>query len=90
MNRILGCAGLIVFLELPFSLNAQYREIPQTPAPQSSHYPGEDRWNENHGEFTAYSDLFRVTPKGGNAVNFVGPGGRIGFNVQPNVASKGR
>lgn len=88
MNRILGCAGLVALLALPLSSNAQYRDPPQAPAPQS-HYPGEGRWNQNHGEFTAYGDLFRVTPKGGNAVNFVGFGGRIGFNVSPNVALEG-
>lgn len=88
MNRILGCAGLVAFLALPLSTIAQYRDPPQAPAPQS-HYPGEGRWNQNHGEFTAYGDLFRVTPKGGNAVNFVGFGGRIGFNVSPNVALEG-
>ena len=88
MNRILGCAGLVALLALPLSTIAQYRDPPQAPAPQS-HYPGEGRWNQNHGEFTAYGDLFRVTPKGGNAVNFVGFGGRIGFNVSPNVALEG-
>jgi hypothetical protein len=88
MNRILGCAGLAALLALPLSINAQYQDPPQAPTPQS-HYPREGRWNENHGEFTAYGDLFRVTPRGGNAVNFVGFGGRIGFNVHPNIALEG-
>jgi opacity protein-like surface antigen len=86
MKRILGCAGLIGLLALPLSINAQYQDPPpQAPAPQYGHY-GEGRWNQNHGEFNAYGDLFRVTPRGGNAVNFVGLGGRIGFNVHPNIA----
>ena len=33
--------------------------------------------------------MFRVTSKGGGAVNFVGFGGRVGFNVNPNVALEG-
>src|SRR5579862_7291721 len=89
MKRIFGSAGLIALLALPISLNAQYQDPPpQAPVPQSTHY-GEGRWNQNHGEFTAYGDLFRVTPKGGNAVNFVGLGGRVGFNVHPNIALEG-
>jgi hypothetical protein len=89
MNRILGCAGLIAFLALPLAINAQDYDPPQSPTPQTAQYPRESRWNENHGEFTAYGDLFRVKPRGGNAVNFVGFGGRIGFNLHPNVALEG-
>lgn len=87
MNRIFGCAGLIALLALPLSLKAQYQ--PSAPAPQSTQYGHESPWNLNHGEIAAYGDLFRVKPKGGNAVNFVGLGGRIGFNVHPNIALEG-
>jgi len=35
----------------------------------------------NHGEVAAYGDYFRVSPSGGSAVNYLGLGGRVGFNV---------
>jgi hypothetical protein len=89
MNRILGCAGLIALLALPLSIQAQSSYPPQSPTSHPVYYPGEGRWNQNHGEFNAYGDLFRVKPNGGNAVNFVGFGGRIGFNIHPNVALEG-
>jgi len=81
MKRILGSAGLIAVLALPLSINAQY---PSSPAPQYGHE--HNRWAENHGEIAVYGDLFRVKPNGGNAVNFLGLGGRVGFNMHPNVA----
>lgn len=81
MKRILGCAGLIAVLALPLSLTAQY---PSAPTPQYGHE--NNRWNENHGEIAVYGDMFRVKPNGGNAVNFLGLGGRVGFNVHPNIA----
>ena len=89
MNRILGRAGLIAFLALPLATNAQDYDPPQAPAPQYPHYSHENRWNQNHVEFSAYGDLFRLKPRGGNAVNFVGLGGRVGFNVHPNIALEG-
>ncbi len=81
MNRILGCAGLIAALAVPFTVNAQDQE----PPPQSGHYGPHEGWNQNHGEIQAYGDLFRVNPKGGSAVNFLGFGGRVGFNVHPDI-----
>lgn len=95
MNRILGSAGLIALLALPLSLSAQDQQPPppppppgpySAPPPQSVHYGSDNRWMENHGAINVYGDLFRVTPKGGDAVNFVGFGGRVGFNVQPHIA----
>jgi len=85
MNRILGCVGLIATLALPLSINAQYQDPPQAP-PQTVRYPHEGRWDQNHGEFNVYGDMFRVKPRGGTTVNFLGLGGRIGFNLHPNVA----
>jgi len=35
----------------------------------------------NHGEVGIYGDLFRVSPSGGTAVNYLGLGARVGFNV---------
>ena len=84
MNRILSCAGLLTLMALPLTLNAQY---PSSPAPQAPQYGHENnRWTENHGQIAVYGDLFRVKPNGGTAVNFVGVGGRVGFNVHPNIA----
>jgi hypothetical protein len=39
----------------------------------------------DHGEIGAYADYFRFKPSG-SAVNFLGVGGRLSFNVHPNVA----
>jgi hypothetical protein len=39
---------------------------------------------EDHGEVGVFADYLRFTP-GNNAVNFVGVGGRVGFNVHPNI-----
>jgi hypothetical protein len=92
MKRIFGCAGLIALLALPLSINAQQDQEPpppsaQYPPPQAVQYGShESRWAENHGEFNVYGDMFRVNPAGGSAVNFLGLGGRVGFNVHPNIA----
>jgi hypothetical protein len=83
MKRILGCAGLICILALPLAVNAQ--DGPP-PAPSSRQYGTHDRYQNNHGELGVYGDMFRVKPAGGSAVNFLGFGGRVGFNMHPNVA----
>lgn len=36
--------------------------------------------DKNHGEIGVFADMFRL-----NKTNFVGIGGRVGFNVHPNV-----
>jgi hypothetical protein len=40
----------------------------------------------NHGEITAFGDLLRVTPSSGKEFNYVGLGGRVGFNAGAHVA----
>src|SRR3954469_25606313 len=41
----------------------------------------------NHGEIGIYADYFRLTPRGASgSSNFLGLGGRVGFNVHPNIA----
>lgn len=75
--RILRLAGLVTVLALPLYISAQTQRA------------GESRFTYNHGEFTAYGDYFRFAPSGHSAVNFVGLGGRVGFNVHPNVAFEG-
>jgi hypothetical protein len=95
MNRTLACAGAIALLALPLSINAQQDQqpLPPPPPPQyqgppqyAQNAPRADRYTNNHGEIGIYGDLFRVKPNGGSGVNFVGLGGRVGFNVNPNVA----
>lgn len=39
---------------------------------------------ENHGEVGVFADYLRFSP-GNSPVNFVGVGGRVGFNVHPNI-----
>lgn len=78
MKRILGIAGLVTILALPLTLSAQPNRA------------GESPYHENHGEFTAFGDYFRFNPSGSaHSTNFVGIGGRVGFNVHPNVALEG-
>lgn len=40
----------------------------------------------DHGEVGAYGDLFRVSPSGGTAVNYLGLGGRVSFNIHTHTA----
>lgn len=72
-------AGLI----WPVAALSQY---PNAPSPTVQHPPrGEGEYN--HGEFGVYGDYFRLTPRGAaGSTNFIGLGGRIGFNVHPNIA----
>lgn len=84
MKRILTCAGLIAFLALPFSAKAQ--DNPPEPQPTVQN-PPKNPHTFNHAEVGVYGDLFRVPGhNGGSDVNFLGLGGRIGFNMHPNVA----
>jgi hypothetical protein len=41
---------------------------------------------QNHGEVGVFADYTRLGTGGGGALNFVGVGARVGFNVHPNVA----
>lgn len=74
MRRILLSAGIAAMLALPTSLLAQVQNPPKSPS------------TLNHGEVGVYGDMFRVNPAHASAVNFLGLGGRVGFNVHPNVA----
>jgi hypothetical protein len=68
---------MATILALPLTLSSQVQRA------------GENQNTYNHGEFTAYGDYFRFAPSGHSAVNFVGIGGRAGFNVHPNLAMEG-
>jgi hypothetical protein len=70
-------------LACPVALLSQ--QYPNTPSPQNP--PRSEVGEYNHGEFGVYGDLFRLTPRGASApTNYIGLGGRAGFNVHPNVA----
>lgn len=84
MKRILGCAGLIAALALPLALNAQDQST--APPPQYVQNPPNSRWDMNHATVGVYGDMFRVNPAHAAAVNFLGLGARVGFNVHPNIA----
>ena len=43
----------------------------------------------DHGSVGIFADYFRFSPSSGNTTNFVGIGGRAGFNANPNVALEG-
>jgi hypothetical protein len=75
--RTLQLVGMATILALPLSLSSQVRRS------------GESSGTYNHGEFTAFGDYFRFAPSGHSATNFVGIGGRAGFNVHPNLAMEG-
>lgn len=81
MMRTLRVAGLTAALALPFLASAQ-QQYPNAPSAR-----GESTLN--HGEFAAYGDFFRVAPSGHSAINFVGLGGRAGFNLNPHLALEG-
>lgn len=72
--RILHWAGLATALAFPLLVPAQTQRS------------GESPYTYNHGEFTAFGDYLRFAPSGHSAVNYVGLGGRVGFNVHPNIA----
>jgi hypothetical protein len=75
--RILRLAGLATAMALPLFVSAQTQRA------------GESPHTYNHGEVTAFGDYFRFAPSGHSAVNFVGLGGRVGFNLRPNLALEG-
>ena len=41
---------------------------------------------QDHGEFGVFADYTRLGTGGGTALNYVGVGARVGFNVHPNLA----
>lgn len=81
MKRILICAAAAL-LAWPVALISQTSPTVQHPPRSEGKY--------NHGEFGIYGDYFRLTPRGASgSSNFIGLGGRVGFNVHPNIALEG-
>lgn len=85
MKRILICAGLAAALAIPSALSAQDNTPPQTDGTYVQN-PPKNPHTLNHGEVGIYGDLFRVTPANAAAVNFLGLGGRVGFNMGAHAA----
>lgn len=100
MKRTAIVIGLGLFMALPSWLMAQ-QDAPPPPAPSQSQYeppppppppppqqnnpPQNSAYFLNHGEIGVFADYFKF--KSGNYNNnYVGVGGRISFNVQPNLA----
>jgi opacity protein-like surface antigen len=82
MKRLIICATAAV-LALPVAAVSQY---PNAPSPTVQH-PPRSEGQYNHGEFGVFADYTRLTPTGSRGpTNFFGLGGRIGFNVHPNIA----
>jgi hypothetical protein len=87
MKRTIKLIGLVLAIALPCSLKAQSDQAAYGGGGQSA--PGESRYTLNHAEVGAYADYFRFAPANGTSANFVGVGGRLGFNVQPMFALEG-
>ena len=87
MKRIIMLVGLVFGLALPCTLWAQTAAAADGGGGQAA--PGESNYTLNHAEIGAYADYFRFAPSSGSASNFVGVGGRAGFNVNPNIALEG-
>lgn len=86
MKRLVVCAAMAALMASPAFSQSQY---PNAPRPTVRNYPRSEG-EYNHGEFGVYGDLFRLTPRGAsNSTNFLGLGGRVAFNVNPNVALEG-
>jgi hypothetical protein len=82
MKRIISFAAAAVLAWPVVSVS----QVIDAPAPTVQHAPRSEG-QYNHGQFGIMADYLRLTPRGSNtASNFVGLGGRIGFNVHPNIA----
>lgn len=77
MKRLAITCGIVFFVAIPHLLTAQ--SMPDL----SSHH------TLNHGEVSAYGDLYRVSPSNRSATNFVGIGARAGFNIGAYTALEG-
>jgi hypothetical protein len=88
MKRTIILAGLLFGLALPCTLRAQTAAAADGGGGQSAS-PAESPYTLNHAEIGAYADYFRFAPSGSTTSNFVGVGGRVGFNVNPWVAIEG-
>lgn len=88
MKLPIALTALAVSLAIPSLLSAQMAPAAYGAAGGQTTQPGESgRYTLNHAEFGVYADYFRLAP--GSSTNYVGAGGRVAFNVQPNLALEG-
>src|SRR6185437_1545625 len=96
MKRTAIIFGLGFFITLPSGLMAQQDvpppppsqsqyEPPPPPPPRQYNPPTQSAYYRNHGEVGIFADYFNFNSGSYNS-NFVGVGGRVSFNVQPNLA----
>ncbi len=88
MNRISLLSALFCCLVLPTALAAQDQAPPPPPPPPQGPVQPVIQTGpvgRDHGEVGVYADYFRFSPVN-PATNFVGAGGRVAFNVHPNLA----
>jgi hypothetical protein len=90
MMRIMFLTTTILSLAVPASMLAQASSSAYGSGGQSSQ-PAESngRYTLNHAEIGVYGDYFRLAPANTTAHNYVGVGGRLGFNIQPNFGIEG-
>jgi hypothetical protein len=84
MKRTIQLVGLALSLALPSSLAAQAMAAAGGGGGQTTSPSDTGGFTLNHAEAGVYADYFRFSPSGSTS-NFVGVGGRVGFNVQPNL-----
>ncbi len=80
LPRTLPFAGLALLLAIPSAHAAQVDQ------PQQAGQPS--RFTMNHAEVGVYADYMNFSP-GNYSANYVGVGGRVGFNIHPNLALEG-
>lgn len=97
MKRTAVVLGLGLFMALPSCLTAQedvpppspsqsqYEPPPPPPPQQPYSAPTQSAYYRNHGEVGVFADYLNFKSGSFNS-NYVGVGGRISFNVQPNLA----
>lgn len=68
------------------SSSSSYQPPPSDtpPPPPPAPVVQRDRFDQDHGEVGVFADYLRFSPA--STVNYVGVGGRVGFNVHPNLA----
>jgi hypothetical protein len=81
-------AALAISLVSPKCIVAQSTAAAYGAGGQTTQPAESGRYELNHAELGVYADYFRLAPAG-TSTNYVGVGGRVAFNVQPNLALEG-
>src|ERR1700733_15790584 len=88
MKLPLALTALVVSLAAPGVLSAQSAPAAYGGGGQTTQPAEGSPYTLNHAEFGVYGDYFRFAPASAST-NYVGVGGRVGFNVHPNLAIEG-